>query len=492
MSSASGDNAAGADQRIAPLDRPVADRVSSSSRQIGSDQELVQFSARLTARIRAAESKLDAPLYRDALAQQFCASDAVSSDFDHTHFLYRQMWTRYARVGGVDIEIFQREYQANRARLQERRARKPYVSARTRLVDDLVAEWVGDCLLRWPGQRPQVVLVGSGFDTRAYRLGCLAPCDVFEVDQEGVQIFKARRLDGVTDAAAARAQGRLVDVAAYAAATTVAGAATERAATSLSCDPEAGEAGTAKGNEAALGQAVPQCARRLVRLVGDVGSRENSNSLKLRVRQHEGVLDAASVVGSGDGSGTASGRGREAAGKTVQDGEGMVRVKCLTVSVGTDRLSYYQVPRAFCTDEAERDATWPGAYSRAPDAIPPSPALQRRGGWVISLLDGGLCPDRPTLWLAEGLLMYLVEAQAEDALTAMRDLCAGHPGSAVFADVFSTDTKYATYDCSPVRIPSFDTALSLSHSHPRFDTACFSNSSSPIAHRSSVFAGRPV
>lgn len=99
-----------ASRPVALLDRPVSDRATASSRQIKGDSQLIQFSARLTARIRDAETRyadtlsqfpqhatnLRPPLVTDPLAHLFCGVGGVSSEFDHTHFLYRKMWSRYA------------------------------------------------------------------------------------------------------------------------------------------------------------------------------------------------------------------------------------------------------------------------------------------------------------------------------------------------------------------------------------------------------------
>jgi len=50
------------------------------------------------------------------------------------------------------------------------------VVARTRLIDDAIAASLGEDLERF-------VMVGAGFDTRAYRLPCLRGITVFGVDQ---------------------------------------------------------------------------------------------------------------------------------------------------------------------------------------------------------------------------------------------------------------------------------------------------------------------
>jgi methyltransferase (TIGR00027 family) len=61
--------------------------------------------------------------------------------------------------------------------------------ARTRLIDDLTLEALAD------GAR-QVVLLGAGYDSRAYRLPALARARVFEVDHPATQRAKQRLLRG--------------------------------------------------------------------------------------------------------------------------------------------------------------------------------------------------------------------------------------------------------------------------------------------------------
>lgn len=58
--------------------------------------------------------------------------------------------------------------------------------ARTRLIDDLLSDATASV--------KQVVILGAGFDCRAYRLPALSGCRVFEVDHPGTQAFKRRRL----------------------------------------------------------------------------------------------------------------------------------------------------------------------------------------------------------------------------------------------------------------------------------------------------------
>jgi methyltransferase (TIGR00027 family) len=58
--------------------------------------------------------------------------------------------------------------------------------ARTRLIDDWIEESIG--------QSEQVVLLGAGFDTRAWRLAALGSVKVFEVDHPATAKVKRERL----------------------------------------------------------------------------------------------------------------------------------------------------------------------------------------------------------------------------------------------------------------------------------------------------------
>ncbi len=54
--------------------------------------------------------------------------------------------------------------------------------ARTKLIDDIVEKLAPTV--------DQVVILGAGYDTRSYRLGCLSRCAVFEVDHPDTQLAK--------------------------------------------------------------------------------------------------------------------------------------------------------------------------------------------------------------------------------------------------------------------------------------------------------------
>ncbi len=72
-----------------------------------------------------------------------------------------------------------------------------YFGLRTRVLDDFVLGSVHD------GAR-QVVLLGAGLDTRAFRLDLPSDCVVFEIDREGVLAFKQRVLTDLSAAPRAK------------------------------------------------------------------------------------------------------------------------------------------------------------------------------------------------------------------------------------------------------------------------------------------------
>jgi methyltransferase (TIGR00027 family) len=68
------------------------------------------------------------------------------------------------------------------------------VVARTRLIDDLITAALDDDI-------EQVVILGAGFDSRAYRLSRLAAIDIFEVDHPDTQVAKQDALKRVLPSA---------------------------------------------------------------------------------------------------------------------------------------------------------------------------------------------------------------------------------------------------------------------------------------------------
>ncbi|WP_405783619.1 class I SAM-dependent methyltransferase [Streptomyces sp. NBC_00859] len=67
-----------------------------------------------------------------------------------------------------------------------------YFGLRTRVLDDFLLRSVHT------GSARQVVLLGAGLDSRAFRLGWPAGCVVFEVDRESVLAFKHTVLEGLS------------------------------------------------------------------------------------------------------------------------------------------------------------------------------------------------------------------------------------------------------------------------------------------------------
>ena len=65
--------------------------------------------------------------------------------------------------------------------------RSRFMSIRTRVLDDVVVGAVAEGI-------DQLVILGAGFDARAWRLGELSSCTVFEVDHPDTQAHKRQRL----------------------------------------------------------------------------------------------------------------------------------------------------------------------------------------------------------------------------------------------------------------------------------------------------------
>ncbi|MGW8066041.1 class I SAM-dependent methyltransferase [Streptomyces ziwulingensis] len=72
-----------------------------------------------------------------------------------------------------------------------------YFGLRTRVLDDFVLRSVG-------ADARQVVLLGAGLDTRAFRLDLPSDCVVFEIDRAGVLAFKHHVLTGLPAAPKAK------------------------------------------------------------------------------------------------------------------------------------------------------------------------------------------------------------------------------------------------------------------------------------------------
>jgi methyltransferase (TIGR00027 family) len=129
-------------------------------------EEGVGLTALMVAAARAIETHRHDALARDVYAEHFVRAARASADWP----------VRPQQVPDGDADP-----------LWGRFAR--YFGLRTRVLDDFLLRQVR------AGAR-QVVLLGAGLDTRAYRLDWPPGCTVFELDQEDVLAFKDRVLDG--------------------------------------------------------------------------------------------------------------------------------------------------------------------------------------------------------------------------------------------------------------------------------------------------------
>ncbi|MEU3976678.1 class I SAM-dependent methyltransferase [Streptomyces bacillaris] len=131
----------------------------------------VGVTALLVAAARAIETHRPDSLAQDVFAEHFVLAAPASKGWP----------VRPAEVTGGDANP-----------LWGRFAR--YFGLRTRVLDDFL---LGSA---HTGGVRQVVLVGAGLDSRAYRLEWPAGCVVFEIDREEVLAFKHQVLDGVAAA----------------------------------------------------------------------------------------------------------------------------------------------------------------------------------------------------------------------------------------------------------------------------------------------------
>ncbi|MFC3231775.1 SAM-dependent methyltransferase [Streptomyces nitrosporeus] len=124
----------------------------------------VGLTALLVAAARAIETHRHDSLAQDAYAEHFVRAAGVCADWPVRSQQVpdgdaNPLWGRFARYFGL----------------------------RTRVLDDFLLRSAGT------GVR-QVVLLGAGLDTRAFRLDLPADCAVFEIDRAGVLAFKHRVL----------------------------------------------------------------------------------------------------------------------------------------------------------------------------------------------------------------------------------------------------------------------------------------------------------
>lgn len=129
----------------------------------------VGVTALMVAAARAIETHRHDALARDVYAEHFVLAAPASADWP----------VRIEQVPDGDANP-----------LWGRFAR--YFGLRTRVLDDFLLRAVHT------GSARQVVLLGAGLDSRAFRLDWPPGCVIFEIDREGVLAFKHKVLDGLS------------------------------------------------------------------------------------------------------------------------------------------------------------------------------------------------------------------------------------------------------------------------------------------------------
>lgn len=117
----------------------------------------VSFTAKVIAANRAIESQRADALFTDPWAAQLAGEEVIAAVLP--------LFEEYEKQG------------------------RPYVSIRTRFFDD----FLNSC----SQHIRQVVLLGSGMDTRAFRLNWQSGTQVYEIDQSDVLLYKESVLSGV-------------------------------------------------------------------------------------------------------------------------------------------------------------------------------------------------------------------------------------------------------------------------------------------------------
>ena len=165
----------------------------------------IAWSARILAATRAEETGRTAspPLVVDPLAARLAHPDSDSSPtlssgsgssdeygsrrmwLHHTHFHFRRIQdsTDAAEVARLRAEADE---------LNRDKAERPDTLIRARYIDQLIAATFAPSTVQQPDAPHfrQLVLLGAGLDTRAYRCECLAGVRVYEVDRAEVLTYK--------------------------------------------------------------------------------------------------------------------------------------------------------------------------------------------------------------------------------------------------------------------------------------------------------------
>ena len=129
----------------------------------------ISYTAQIVAAKRAIEQSLPVPLFSDPYAVALAGNEVEN---------LLSKWRQVAERQGRSLE----EVIAKRTR---------YIAIRTRFFDDLLLATLPQL------SQPQVVILGSGLDTRAYRLPWPAATSLYEVDLPGVLDYKANTLRNI-------------------------------------------------------------------------------------------------------------------------------------------------------------------------------------------------------------------------------------------------------------------------------------------------------
>jgi len=376
--------------------------------------ELVQFSARLTARIRHAERLMEVPLFTDPYAGLFCSEDAVASQFDHTHFLYRKMFTRFTKItGGARMDEFRAHYAREALRLRLYRAARPFIAVRTRWIDDLIRVWVRTLSANLPAETVrgsgeadglegktitssttapatlQIMILGCGFDTRAYRLGVLvtpqvtAPNQIsgkpvlhfYEVDQREVLQFKESRL-------AKYVRDEKVNI--------------------TRCH------GNFAGRSSQLAPRLRLACERPTQEQDEVSIEDDVQDATFpRNAKHEDEFKVILYT-------------------LAERGKGLDASKARKIEFEATRsqlMSGVSGPKDTVPDEE----------TKSNDGVP----AVVRTSWVLDCIAKGFNPYLPTLIIIEGVLMYLPRFQADELLGLASALASCNPASRIIGDTYS-------------------------------------------------------
>lgn len=132
----------------------------------------ISYTARIVAAKRAIEQFRPSPLFHDPYAAAL-AGDEVNA--------LLAWWRGVAQAQAIPLE-------------QVITKRTRYIAVRTKFMDDLIQSALAQA------QYQQVVILGAGLDTRAYRLAWAPGTTVYEVDSPEVLNYKAQVLQNVSPA----------------------------------------------------------------------------------------------------------------------------------------------------------------------------------------------------------------------------------------------------------------------------------------------------